>query len=505
MVSQNQQDQEEGPSSSYSMTRERAALLEEIGFVWSAKDPSCKPWEGRYADLCAFVRKYGHAGVPMDYKEDPRLPPWVSAQRHEFKLLSEGKVSRLTQDRVNKLNAVGFLWKVPRGRKKRKAGASDASAADSIQEDTRIIASNPASEHKKLKPSPIPSSSEPSLETVATSHYLQMVAANSAAGAGANTAAPAAAPAAANTSGIPSFQDLLGNNPTGSGGAAVPTMDQAALLRGILLGWNAAAAGTAAPTLAPTTNRVEAAPPGLSLSQLTDLIRNHQQQQQQQQQQQAPSNPPPVAAPAPVPAATTANDHQDSSATKRQIFQQLMIRQLIDACTQQPTNSSRNATTAAAAESIQQPRQLAEALIQQSKAPSLCASSTSSASSSFLSSTPTSSTNYIHQQTAAAAPSAPAASNLYHIANRALAASSAFTSAPVANSQQQQQLQQLQLQLQQQFQVQSNVLSVTSHQHPQAGTNSSSHHQNQFHAAPSSSSGLNLDMAAKLLLQQFGF
>lgn len=40
----------------------------DLGFEWSAKDPSHKSWEGRYEELCDFVKKHGHALVPMGYK-----------------------------------------------------------------------------------------------------------------------------------------------------------------------------------------------------------------------------------------------------------------------------------------------------------------------------------------------------------------------------------------------------------------------------------------------------
>ena len=37
------------------LSLERAQLLNDIGFEWSAKDPSHKTWEGRYAELREFV------------------------------------------------------------------------------------------------------------------------------------------------------------------------------------------------------------------------------------------------------------------------------------------------------------------------------------------------------------------------------------------------------------------------------------------------------------------
>lgn len=56
-----------GSGLSTPMTESRARRLEGIGFKWSSKDPRHIPWEARYDELMSFVKKYGHAQVPIGW------------------------------------------------------------------------------------------------------------------------------------------------------------------------------------------------------------------------------------------------------------------------------------------------------------------------------------------------------------------------------------------------------------------------------------------------------
>jgi len=104
-----------GSCASTPMTPERASMLEAIGFVWATTDPRHVPWELRFRELCVFKKKYGTCLVPMGYKKNVKLANWVSTQRQEFKLLREGKTSRLTTERVKLLDSIGFIWEAHRG------------------------------------------------------------------------------------------------------------------------------------------------------------------------------------------------------------------------------------------------------------------------------------------------------------------------------------------------------------------------------------------------------
>lgn len=61
-------------------------------------------WDERYGELKAFKEKLGHCLVPHLWLENPRLGGWVNTQRTTK--------YKLTQDRIERLNALGFVWKV---------------------------------------------------------------------------------------------------------------------------------------------------------------------------------------------------------------------------------------------------------------------------------------------------------------------------------------------------------------------------------------------------------
>lgn len=48
--------------------------------------------------------------VPQRYQVNPQLGTWVHTQRRQYKLMQEGKKSSMTQDKIDALNAVGFVW-----------------------------------------------------------------------------------------------------------------------------------------------------------------------------------------------------------------------------------------------------------------------------------------------------------------------------------------------------------------------------------------------------------
>jgi Helicase associated domain len=43
-------------------------------------------------------------------QENIKLANWVSTQRQEAKLMREGRSTRLSEKKIDKLNAIGFVW-----------------------------------------------------------------------------------------------------------------------------------------------------------------------------------------------------------------------------------------------------------------------------------------------------------------------------------------------------------------------------------------------------------
>jgi superfamily II DNA or RNA helicase len=89
---------------------DRIRRLEEQGFVWNIKDAA---WEAMSAELIKFWKAREDCNVPQGWPENPKLGAWVNTQRLFRK---KGKVSRLTSERIKRLDALGFQWEVKRNR-----------------------------------------------------------------------------------------------------------------------------------------------------------------------------------------------------------------------------------------------------------------------------------------------------------------------------------------------------------------------------------------------------
>ncbi|KAL7546837.1 hypothetical protein ACHAWF_010167 [Thalassiosira exigua] len=61
-------------------------------------------WLERFDELEQFKSEHGHCNVPRTSKENPKLARWVKQQRYQFKL------GRILEDRLKRLNDIGFEW-----------------------------------------------------------------------------------------------------------------------------------------------------------------------------------------------------------------------------------------------------------------------------------------------------------------------------------------------------------------------------------------------------------
>jgi len=72
-------------------------------------------WEDRLRMLVAFKNEHGHCMVPQSH---PHLGAWVKWQREKYALFEDGKTSYFTPEKIERLNKLGFVWRVRRKRKK---------------------------------------------------------------------------------------------------------------------------------------------------------------------------------------------------------------------------------------------------------------------------------------------------------------------------------------------------------------------------------------------------
>jgi len=84
------------------MSDEEMRLLDLLGLTWKSRDVGT--WEDRLAEVVAFKAKNGHCEIPLKYRENPKLGRFVNAMR------SQRNSGRLSPERIEKLDAIGFVW-----------------------------------------------------------------------------------------------------------------------------------------------------------------------------------------------------------------------------------------------------------------------------------------------------------------------------------------------------------------------------------------------------------
>ena len=93
-------------TSSHGLTDRREALLNSIGFVWSAHDAM---WEEQFNKLVKFKATNGHTNVRH---RAGKLGHWVSYQKSQYgkKRVMPQKNSEKVNQRINKLDSLEFNW-----------------------------------------------------------------------------------------------------------------------------------------------------------------------------------------------------------------------------------------------------------------------------------------------------------------------------------------------------------------------------------------------------------
>jgi hypothetical protein len=84
------------------IAREQLQLLDDLGFVWKSRDVGT--WEDRLEEVASFKARYGHCNIPVSYSENPKLGRFVNRMR------TQRSNGTLSDDRIARLNEIGFLW-----------------------------------------------------------------------------------------------------------------------------------------------------------------------------------------------------------------------------------------------------------------------------------------------------------------------------------------------------------------------------------------------------------
>eukprot|EP00438_Fugacium_kawagutii_P017890 Skav201907 [mRNA] locus=scaffold3992:66369:67490:+ [translate_table: standard] len=85
------------------LTQGQLDRLDELGFVW---DPYREQWENGYEELQKYKAEHGDVSVPQSYQTASgfNLGTWVTKQR------ALKKLDRLTEDQIERLDELGFVW-----------------------------------------------------------------------------------------------------------------------------------------------------------------------------------------------------------------------------------------------------------------------------------------------------------------------------------------------------------------------------------------------------------
>ena len=92
------------------LSDDRMSKLNEIGFIWSAQEAA---WEESFADLVEFKATHGHTDVPK-FWHNSHLYNFVRNQRTFHKEYKKGKITHMTEERIQRLENMGFLWRSKR-------------------------------------------------------------------------------------------------------------------------------------------------------------------------------------------------------------------------------------------------------------------------------------------------------------------------------------------------------------------------------------------------------
>ena len=90
------------------LSKTRIQQLNSLGFQWVCHNTAS--WDDRFHELIQFQAKHGHTFVNRNDAKNHSLGTWCGTQRYQFKKLQNGYASNITQDRIDKLNSIGFVW-----------------------------------------------------------------------------------------------------------------------------------------------------------------------------------------------------------------------------------------------------------------------------------------------------------------------------------------------------------------------------------------------------------
>lgn len=72
-------------------------------------------WYDRLKELHEYIQMNGHTNVPQKYSPNQKLGVWVNKQRMEKKNYDDRKATSMTEEKLEALNNIGFVWAKRKG------------------------------------------------------------------------------------------------------------------------------------------------------------------------------------------------------------------------------------------------------------------------------------------------------------------------------------------------------------------------------------------------------
>ena len=98
------------------MSKERIEKLQNIGFDFDPPPEKTSIWDKRLEELIAYKAEHGNYNIPQSYTEVKGLFNWLKFQKQEYRRKLRGEKSSMTDDRLQKLQAIDFDFFSPEER-----------------------------------------------------------------------------------------------------------------------------------------------------------------------------------------------------------------------------------------------------------------------------------------------------------------------------------------------------------------------------------------------------
>ena len=90
------------------LTNEQIAAFDALDFVWTTQEYVTRSFDERIEDLEKYKRTHGH--LNMKRHEDSSLYQFCAGARHSLKHVKMDGTRKLTEERIARLDALGFDW-----------------------------------------------------------------------------------------------------------------------------------------------------------------------------------------------------------------------------------------------------------------------------------------------------------------------------------------------------------------------------------------------------------